>query len=85
LPLVGEMSPTILRAAGLRFSFYSKEGPRMHVHAWGASGAAKIWIEPTIELAENRGLSRRQLSRAMHLVRQHERAIREAWEAYFGR
>jgi hypothetical protein len=37
------MSPTIFRAKGLRFFFFSREEERMHV--LGEEGEAKIWIE----------------------------------------
>jgi hypothetical protein len=77
------VSPTIFRAAGLRFAFYSNEGGRLHVHAFAADREAKIWIEPTIEVAENRGLTRRQLSEALRLVRKHEPEVREAWTKHF--
>ena len=56
------MSPTIFREGGFRFYFYSREEPRMHVHAHHAEGEAKFWLEPEIELAENFGLSRRRLT-----------------------
>lgn len=79
------MSPTIVRAEGVRLYFFAREEPRIHVHAKAGGGKAKIWIEPVIEVAENRGLTRRQLAVAVRLVRQHERAIREAWKAYFRR
>lgn len=50
------MSPTVFRKLGLRFFFFSREEPRMHVHVQSANGDAKFWLEPGIELAENNGL-----------------------------
>jgi len=47
------VSPTIFRAGGLRFFFFSREEKRPHVHAIGADGEAKFWLEPIIELARN--------------------------------
>lgn len=79
------MSPTIVRAEGVRLYFFSREESRVHIHARAGRGMAKIWIEPVIEVAENRGLTRRQLAVAARLVRRHEREIREAWKTYFGR
>lgn len=79
------MSPTVFREGGFRFYFFSREEPRMHVHAHHAEGEAKFWLEPEIELAQNHGLSRRRLTAALALVRRHEDEIRSAWEAHFGR
>jgi len=78
------MSPTIFRAGGFRFYFFSREEPRVHVHVHGANGEAKFWLAPNIELAQNHGLSDRQLSAALRLVREHEDEIRKAWKAHFG-
>ena len=79
------MSPTVFRSGGLRFFFFSREEPRLHVHVQGASGEAKFWLEPELALAENDGLSRSELSRARRLVRKHEQEIRQAWKEHFGR
>ena len=53
----------------------------MHVHH--ATGEAKFWLEPTIVLAQNHGLSRRSIATALRLVREHENEIRAAWERHF--
>lgn len=55
------MSPTIFREGGYRFYFFSREELRMHVHVCSAQGEAKFWLEPVIALAQNAGLSPRQL------------------------
>ena len=78
------MSPTIFRAGGFRFYFFSREERRMHVHVHTANGEAKFWVEPQIELAHNYGLNDRQLNDALQLVREHEDEIRKAWKAHFG-
>jgi Domain of unknown function (DUF4160) len=44
------VSPTIFRAGGLRFFFFSREEDRLHVHAIGPDGEAKFWLEPEIAL-----------------------------------
>ena len=79
------MSPTVLRAGGFRFFFFSREEPRMHVHAYHAEGEAKFWLEPEIELAVNYGLSQRRITAALKLIRRHEDEIRAAWKRHFGR
>jgi hypothetical protein len=78
------MSPTLFREKGLRFYFFSREEKRPHVHAQGADGEAKFWIDPDIELAKNYGLPPRKISTALKLVREHEDEIREAWTEHFG-
>jgi len=78
------LSPTIFREAGFRFFFFSREEPRMHVHAYCADGEAKFWLEPQIELAQNYGMSGRQVGSAEALVRKHEEEIRAAWRKHFG-
>jgi len=55
------VSPTILREAGFRFYFFSREEPRIHVHVACAEGEAKYWLEPVVQLAQNFGLDERRL------------------------
>ena len=79
------MSPTIFREDGFRFFFFSREELRLHVHVTCADGETKFWLEPSIELAQNYGLSDRQLRAIEALVRKHEHDIRSAWQQHFGR
>jgi Domain of unknown function (DUF4160) len=51
------LSPTIFRAGGFRFYFFSREETRMHVHVYCERGEAKFWLEPKIELAKNSGMA----------------------------
>jgi len=78
------VSPTIFRARGYRFYFFSREESRMHVHVHHETGEAKIWLEPEIVIAENYGLSPARLTAALRLVREHENEIRAAWRTHFG-
>jgi hypothetical protein len=55
----------------------------MHVHVHRSTGEAKFWMEPTVELAQNYGLTTRQLNTACRLILEHEDEIRAAWEIYF--
>ena len=51
--------PTVFRSDGIKYFFYSNEGqPRepLHIHVLRGSAEAKIWLQPTIGLAWNRGL-----------------------------
>ena len=78
------MSPTVLRVRGYRFFFFSREETRPHVHVQHATGEAKLWLEPTIEVAHNYGLSPQRLRAALRLAEEHEDAIRRAWGEHFG-
>ena len=53
----------------------------VHVHA--PSGEAKFWLEPKIELAQNHGLSIRQVNAALRVLLEHENEIRKAWKTHF--
>lgn len=77
------MSPTVFREHGYRFYFFSREETRKHVHVYHSNGEAKFWLEPTIELAQNYGLSARELREVENLVRLREQEIRDAWYRHF--
>lgn len=77
------MSPTLFRARGLRFYFFSREEPRLHIHVQGEEGEAKFWLDPAIELAGNWGLSDSKLKSSLRLIREHEDEIRAAWKKHF--
>ena len=55
----------------------------MHVHAQCPDGEAKFWLEPTIALADNYGLSDQQVRTAQQLVEAHADEIRSAWRKHF--
>ncbi len=78
------MSPTVFNESGFRFFFFSREEPRMHVHAHCGHGEAKYWMEPEIELAKNYGLTTKDLQIARQLIEAHADAIRNAWRKHFG-
>jgi hypothetical protein len=77
------MSPTILREKGYRFFFFSREEPRMHVHAVCADGEAKYWLEPEIELTRNCRLSRAQLKEIEKIIEAHSNELKSAWKKHF--
>jgi hypothetical protein len=79
----GIMSATIFREKGYRFFFFSREEPRMHVHAYCADGEAKFWLEPEIELAQNYRLSRLQLKQIEMIIEEHYDEITNAWQKHF--
>lgn len=78
------MSPTIFRANGYRFYFFSLEEKRMHVHVQCADGDAKFWLEPEIELALQHGLAAHRVNEIRRLVEEHQDEIRNAWRQHLG-
>jgi hypothetical protein len=77
------LSPTIFREKGYRFFFFSREEPRMHVHAHCGDGEAKFWLDPEIELAHNYHLSRMQLKQIESTIEDHYDALTTAWRNHF--
>ncbi|MFC1701148.1 DUF4160 domain-containing protein [Pseudomonadota bacterium] len=77
------MSPTVFRAHGYRFFFFSREETRMHVHVVSGDGEAKFWLEPEIVLANNYHYSRRQLKEIESLVEVHQDELISAWQKHF--
>ena len=55
----------------------------MHVHVHGPRGEAKFWLEPTISLAVNSGLSTQQINVVLRVIQEHENEIRKAWKTHF--
>ncbi len=55
----------------------------MHVHVTCSDGEAKFWLEPSIALAQNHGLSAQQLRDTQDLVEDHADEIRDAWRKHF--
>ena len=77
------MSPTVFREADFRFYFFSREEQRMHIHVQSSNGEAKFWIEPEIQIAQNHGLSMRELNEAHRLIKEHQNEIHKAWQQHF--
>ena len=69
----------------LRSYSLSREERRLQVHVEGPAGEAKVWLEPSIAVAENHGLGTRDLNAALRAIKEHEDEIRAAWQAHFGR
>ena len=87
------MSPKILEVGPLIFWFHSYDAlheDRASVHVGKGSqddyNDAKIWLEPTIEVAKSgRSLKRHELRRAIGVVQQNLDFLLEQWNAYQGR
>lgn len=78
------MSPTIFRFKGYRFFFFSREETRKHIHVYCGDGEAKFWLEPIVALAQNYGLSNKQLKEIQIIIEDRKDDITKAWEKHFG-
>ena len=78
------MSPTVFKAKGFRFFFFSKEESRKHVHVYCGDGEAKFWLEPSIELADNYGLKRNQLREVQGILEARKDEIIDALKKHLG-
>ncbi len=56
----------------------------MHVHVYAGNGEAKFWMKPKIELAQNFGLSDKDLCTVQNLIEEHADEIFSAWYKHFG-
>ena len=77
------MSPTIFREGPYRFFFFSREESRMHVHVASSDGEAKFWLAPRLELAENHGLSEREITIVAKILDRRSDEVRTAWRSHF--
>lgn len=55
----------------------------MHIHVHSSNGEAKFWMEPKIEIAQNYGLSPKELREAHKLIEEHKNEIYAAWQQHF--
>ena len=78
------MSPRVLLIQGYDFFFYSKEENRKHIHVEKGENEAKVWLEPTIEIAYNYGFSPREIKFILQIIERHEREIHKRWNKHFG-
>lgn len=77
------MSPTVFRYKQYKFLFFSREERRMHVHVWSPDGEAKIWLEPKIELAVNKGLKQSEINELLEITEERIHEIKENWRKHF--
>lgn len=84
------MSPKVLQEGNLFFWFHSYDArfeERASVHV--GKGAqddfndAKIWLEPTIEVAKpGRSFKQHELRQALKVIEYHQAYLLEAWHGY---
>jgi hypothetical protein len=49
------------------------------------SGSARVWLDPTIELADNEGLTEPRVALVLRAVKKHEGELRNAWHQVHGK
>lgn len=79
--------PTVFKANGFRFFFYSDEmsGLRLepvHIHIKKENKEAKFWVSP-VSIAYNEGFSRSDLNDIENLVKENVNLICEKWNDHF--
>ena len=78
--------PTILRIGSFRFHFYSDEGSEPpHIHLRTPEGECKFWLEPTIRLAENKGVRGHDLRLIEQLVFENQILLKNAYNDHLTR
>ncbi|UJS21370.1 MAG: DUF4160 domain-containing protein [Candidatus Brocadia sp.] len=78
-----KMSPAIFKYKSYWLYFFSKEEARVNIHVKYPNGGAKFWLEPIVALANNYGLSPKQLNEIQKFIKEKADEITEAWENYF--
>jgi ribosome-binding factor A len=76
--------PTVLRAKGYRFSFYSYDlREPIHVHVTKDGHEAKVWMQPTA-VAWNRGFRDHQIREVMEILESNRQLIETTWNERSG-
>ena len=56
----------------------------MHVHVTCPDGEAKFWVEPTVLLEKNYGLSARALKELQKIIEEKKNEVIRSWKKHFG-
>lgn len=78
------MSPKFLEKSGFIFKIYSKEEIRMHVHIISGEKMAKCWLEPIIELTENKGFKEYEITKILKIIAENEQSFKNKWKQHLG-
>ena len=78
------MSPTFKNVKGYRFFIWSNEERRIHVHVSNEKSTAKIWLEPIVEIAENKGFSEKELNKIIDIVNKNENEFKAKYRLHIG-
>ncbi len=55
----------------------------MHVHVACPDGEAKFWLEPLVTLAQNYGLSAKQVKDILAVIEEKKSELTSAWQKHF--
>ncbi len=78
------MSPKFLSESGFVFKVFSREEVRKHIHIEKDNNKAKVWLEPKIELAKNKGFKKHDINKILKIVKENASNFKEQWNRYFG-
>ena len=74
--------PTLFRAFGLRFFFYSNEHLPIHVHVSNSDGEAKYNMN-TMKWIKNQGIKSKDLNLSESLIKENKDLIIKHWNNHF--
>jgi hypothetical protein len=76
--------PTVLNEGGFRVKINTDDHPPMHVHIWHQGNVLIVEFETEIQPRDNFGFSRRNESRALQLVEEHQEFLIREWRSIHG-
>jgi hypothetical protein len=74
--------PTILKAKGYRFFFYSNDHSPIHIHVEKGGKTAKFDLNPVI-LSQSSKFNAKELKEIRTLVQQNQTIFKSKWDAFF--
>ena len=80
-----QMSPVFKRERGYTFRIFSNEEERKHIHVMKDDCEAKIWLEPEVELDENDGFAKHEISQIIKIVQQYADDFRNQYQRHIGK
>ena len=55
----------------------------MHIHVLTGKGEAKFWLEPSVEMAMNRGIPEKDIKVIEGQIKERTDEIKDAWTKHF--
>ncbi len=74
--------PTVFRAQGYRFFFYSNDHLPVHIHVEKDNATAKFNVNPVL-LIQSKGFNAASLAEMRNLVAANEQLIINSWNEHF--
>ena len=78
--------PTLLVVGPYRFFIFMGDcAERRHLHVKGGGGGeAKVWLDPAVSVAANKGYSGHEIVRIVEIVQEHRTTLVARWSAVCG-